>query len=60
MNSKFFKNGIIKIEVKLFNSEQFLNILWNSGIRIHNIKKIDKDAFFVTTDSYEVNGGRNN
>ena len=25
-----------------------------------NIKKIDKDAFFVTTDSYEVNGGRNN
>lgn len=25
-----------------------------------NIKKIDKDAFFIATDSYEVSGGQNN
>ncbi|WP_058992708.1 sporulation protein YqfD [Sarcina ventriculi] len=55
MNSKFFKNGIIKIEVKLFNSEQFLNILWNSGIRIHNIKKIDKSTIIMEINYEDYN-----
>ena len=50
MNSNFIKNGTIKIEVKLFNSEQFLNLLWNSGVKIHNIKKIDKSTMIMEID----------
>ena len=50
MSSNFLKSGTIKIEVKLFNSEQFLNLLWNSGIRIHNIKKIDKSTMIMEID----------
>ncbi|MDO4534260.1 MAG: sporulation protein YqfD [Clostridium perfringens] len=47
MNSDFLKSGTIKIEVKLFNSEQFLNLLWNSGVKIHNIKKIDRSTMIM-------------
>lgn len=50
MNSHFLKRGTIKIEVKLFNSEQFLNLLWNSGVKIHNIKKIDRSTMIMEID----------
>lgn len=50
MNPNFLKSGTIQIEVKLFNSEQFLNLLWNSGVRIHNIKKIDKSTMIMEID----------
>ncbi len=50
MSFDFLKSGTVKIEVRLFNSEQFLNLLWNSGVRIHNIKKIDKSTMVMEID----------
>lgn len=47
MKPNFLKKGTIKIEVKVFNNEQILNILWSSGVKIHNIKKIDKATMIM-------------
>lgn len=41
MKLNFLNNGIIKIEVRVFSKEQFLNVLWKNGVKIHNIKNRD-------------------
>lgn len=50
MSFNFLKSGTVKVEVRVFKREQLLNVLWNNGIQIHNIKKID-----VSTIIMEIN-----
>lgn len=44
------KSGIIKIEVRVINTEKLLNILWSRNIRIYKIKKKN-----ISTLSLEIN-----
>lgn len=41
MNFDFVKSGKITVEVKMFNPERLLNLLWSEGIEVSNVKKID-------------------
>lgn len=37
----FLKKGYINVEIKLFNPERLINLLWNRGIRVEKIEKKD-------------------
>lgn len=37
----FLKKGYISVEIKLFNPERLINLLWNRGIRVEKIEKKD-------------------
>lgn len=50
MKFNFFETGTVKVEVIVFKREQLLNILWNNGIKIHNIKKIDVSTIIMEID----------
>lgn len=41
MNLDFFKKGQIKVEIKVFDINKLLNVLWKNGIKVENVKKID-------------------
>lgn len=41
MSSDFTKAGQLVVEIKMFNPEKLLNILWNKGIEVRDVKKLD-------------------
>ena len=43
------KKGIIKVEVRVIAPERLINMLWNTGIQVENIQKLD-----ITTILFEV------
>lgn len=45
-----FKSGKISVEIKVLNPERVLNILWNSGIKVSNIVKVDIATLKVDVD----------
>lgn len=41
MNLDFLKKGYITVEIKLFNPEKLINLLWNRGFRVEKVEKKD-------------------
>lgn len=66
MAKGIFETGKVIVEINILKPENFLNILWNSGIKILNIKRIDvvtirlkinyEDYYFVDRKVKEMNG----
>lgn len=52
MNNKFskYKKAIIKLQIQSLMPERFINLLWNRGVYVQNIYRID-----ITTVNLEVN-----
>ncbi|MDZ5252965.1 sporulation protein YqfD [Clostridium sp. LIBA-8841] len=41
MRLDFLKKGQIKVEIKTFDINKLLNVLWKNGINVENVRKID-------------------
>lgn len=50
MNLDFFKKGQIKVEIKTFDINKLLNVLWRNGIKVENVRKIDVVTVTLNVD----------
>lgn len=52
MNNKFskYKKAIIKLQIQSLMPERFINLLWNRGVYVQNIYRVD-----ITTVNLEIN-----
>ena len=50
MNLEFLKKGQVKVEIKTFDINKLLNVLWRNGINVENVKKIDVVTVTLNVD----------
>ena len=50
MNLEFIKKGQVKVEIKTFDINKLLNVLWRNGINVENVKKIDVVTVTLNVD----------
>lgn len=50
MNLEFLKKGKVKVEIKTFDINKLLNVLWRNGINVENVKKIDVVTVTLNVD----------
>lgn len=55
MKLNFLNSGTIKIRVRVFSKEQFLNVLWKNGVKIHNIKNRDVFTLIIEINYKDYN-----
>ena len=50
MDLNFLKKGQVRVEIKTFDVNNLLNLLWKKGIRVENVKKVDIVTLNLTLD----------
>ena len=50
MNLEFLKKGQVKVEIKTFDINKLLNVLWRNGINVENVRKIDVVTITLNVD----------
>ena len=50
MNLEFLKKGQVKVEIKTFDINKLLNVLWRNGINVENVRKIDVVTLTLNVD----------
>ena len=50
MNLEFLKKGQVKVEIKTFDINKLLNVLWRNGINVENVRKIDVVTVTLNVD----------
>lgn len=50
MNLDFLKKGQIKVEIKTFDINKLLNVLWRNGIKVENVRRIDVVTVTLNVD----------
>lgn len=50
MNLDFLKKGQIKVEIKTFDINKLLNVLWRNGIKVENVRRIDVVTVILNVD----------
>ncbi|ELC8441915.1 sporulation protein YqfD [Clostridium perfringens] len=50
MRLDFLKKGQIKVEIKTFDINKLLNVLWKNGINVENVRKIDVVTVTLNVD----------
>jgi len=50
MNWEFLKKGQVKVEIKTFDINKLLNVLWRNSINVENVRKIDVVTVTLNVD----------
>ena len=50
MNLELLKKGQVKVEIKTFDINKLLNVLWRNGINVENVRKIDVVTVTLNVD----------